>query len=408
MAAMLWPWLARHGPGSPDRPRFGVLFVTANLNVGGAQRSLVNLLCAWPAPVPAAVAVMGPCACDDHASRLAAVGILLEPVTAARRIDRISGLLDLVEARGVATVCFWNADPAVKLAVSRVLAGGPVRLVDVSPGPMLLQELDSARQAQWLLAWSRADYLGALTGFVAKYAGGLPEGLPAGRGTVIPNGVPMPPPAPAPPRPALLPAGFDARLAVVTACRMVPSKRVGQMVDVAAALARRVPGASLTLIGGPEPRHLAYWEAVRARAGPSAHFAGPHHRPFAALAGFRAFAMLSVDQGCPNASLEAMAMGLPVVANNDGGTAEQVVDGATGFLVPGDDPEAMAARLAALLADPALAARLGAAGRARARDLFSLDRMVQAYRALLAPDEGGCGAGQARAVQAGAGREGAG
>ncbi|MEW6577868.1 MAG: glycosyltransferase family 4 protein [Chloroflexota bacterium] len=63
--------------------------------------------------------------------------------------------------------------------------------------------------------------------------------------------------------------------------------------------------------------------------------------------------------------LESMAMSRPVVSMDNGGPAETVVDGETGFLVPPDAPDALAGCVVALLRDPALRARLGAAGRAR-------------------------------------------
>jgi len=64
------------------------------------------------------------------------------------------------------------------------------------------------------------------------------------------------------------------------------------------------------------------------------------------------------------AHLEAMACAVPVVSTNVGGPAETVLDGETGLLVPPRDPEALAAAVRRLLADPGLRARMGAAGRA--------------------------------------------
>ncbi len=118
------------------------------------------------------------------------------------------------------------------------------------------------------------------------------------------------------------------------------------------------------------------------------HLAGPDHRTTGFLSRFAAFYMVSLGQGCPNASLEAMACGLPVVANPDGGTAEQVIDGLTGRLVsdPGCDAR-YAARLAEalrdLLAAPARAAAMGAAARHHVRTRFSMGAMAQAYRVAL-------------------------
>ncbi|MFM7102821.1 MAG: glycosyltransferase [Verrucomicrobiota bacterium] len=74
--------------------------------------------------------------------------------------------------------------------------------------------------------------------------------------------------------------------------------------------------------------------------------------------------------------LEAMCLGLPVVATRLGGSLEQVVEGETGFLVPPSDPVALADRLELLLGDEALRRRLGAAGRQRILDHFPLAGMV--------------------------------
>jgi glycosyltransferase involved in cell wall biosynthesis len=76
--------------------------------------------------------------------------------------------------------------------------------------------------------------------------------------------------------------------------------------------------------------------------------------------------------GMPNAVLEAMACGVPVVATAVGGTPEAVVDGDTGWLVAPGDIEATTDRIARLLRDPAMRRRMGDAGRERAVAVFSV------------------------------------
>ena len=71
--------------------------------------------------------------------------------------------------------------------------------------------------------------------------------------------------------------------------------------------------------------------------------------------------------------LEAAAAGKPVVAFNDGGIPEIVVDGQTGFLVETGDRSALAAALLRLLGDGALARRMGEAGRERTAQHFRPD-----------------------------------
>ncbi len=82
--------------------------------------------------------------------------------------------------------------------------------------------------------------------------------------------------------------------------------------------------------------------------------------------------------------LEAMASSRPVVATAPGGPSETVADGETGYLVPPSDPAALAAALERLVADPALRARMGSAGRRRVSESFSMDRYVREFEDLYA------------------------
>jgi glycosyltransferase involved in cell wall biosynthesis len=102
------------------------------------------------------------------------------------------------------------------------------------------------------------------------------------------------------------------------------------------------------------------------------------------LASVDVFAMVSEPSGCPNASLEAMAAGLPVVATDHGGVKEQVVHGVTGLVVPRGDATALGDAASELARDPLRRERMGDAGHARARERFSIERMTAAYaRAVL-------------------------
>jgi glycosyltransferase involved in cell wall biosynthesis len=95
------------------------------------------------------------------------------------------------------------------------------------------------------------------------------------------------------------------------------------------------------------------------------------------LASCDLFVLPSLFEGLPLSVLEAMAAGKPVIASAIGGTDEAVVHGETGLLVPPGDSTALAAAVRTLLADPALAQRLAAAGKARVQQEFSAETMVQ-------------------------------
>jgi glycosyltransferase involved in cell wall biosynthesis len=89
-----------------------------------------------------------------------------------------------------------------------------------------------------------------------------------------------------------------------------------------------------------------------------------------------------VTEGIPNAIVEAMACGLPVVAAGCGGIPEAVTDGVEGFLVPPRDPEAMARALLRLGQDASLRRRMGQAGRRRVISAFTQEREHEMFFAM--------------------------
>ncbi len=95
-----------------------------------------------------------------------------------------------------------------------------------------------------------------------------------------------------------------------------------------------------------------------------------------------AFVLPSLSEGLSMALLEAMAAGKAVVATDVGGNPEVVVDGETGFLVPPRDADALAAKICLLLEDNLQSRRLGENGRARVRQCFSFQAMVNKYQDL--------------------------
>ena len=112
------------------------------------------------------------------------------------------------------------------------------------------------------------------------------------------------------------------------------------------------------------------------------HFLGWRTEMAPIYAALDIFLMPSLWEGFGLVLLEAMAQGVPVVGSAVSAIPEVVADGETGLLVPPRDPVALAEALAALLADPARRAAMGAAGRARLEAEFSPARMVGATAAL--------------------------
>jgi glycosyltransferase involved in cell wall biosynthesis len=93
-------------------------------------------------------------------------------------------------------------------------------------------------------------------------------------------------------------------------------------------------------------------------------------------------ALSSLQENAPMVIIEAMAAAKPVVATRVGGVSHLVSEGATGFMVPAGDDEAMAGRLIQLLDDEELRQRLGRRAREVARERHALDQVAASYHAL--------------------------
>jgi glycosyltransferase involved in cell wall biosynthesis len=178
--------------------------------------------------------------------------------------------------------------------------------------------------------------------------------------------------------------------AVVIGCvaRLDPVKDHPGLLRAVHALRGRYPALHLVLIGDGEARASLEALVRSLELEQAVTFVGEvrdgrnHHH------GFDLSVLCSVSEGFPNTLVEAMAAGRPVVATAVGGSIDAVVDGETGLLVPPGSVEQLAAALARLLDEPELRRRLGDAGRARARRLYTasdtiatLERM---YEGLLA------------------------
>jgi glycosyltransferase involved in cell wall biosynthesis len=160
--------------------------------------------------------------------------------------------------------------------------------------------------------------------------------------------------------------------------RLAPQKGHRVLLDALPAIVARVPDLRVVLVGH---EHLLRIEDLRAYArkrGVAGHvtFTGFRDEVPALLAGWDVLVLPSLWEGFGLVLVEAMAAGRPVVASRVGPIPEVVLHGETGLLVEPGDPGQLAAALIELLEQPGLAARLGAAGRRRVAEHFSLDRMV--------------------------------
>ena len=163
---------------------------------------------------------------------------------------------------------------------------------------------------------------------------------------------------------------------VLTVGRLTVMKGQRYLVEAVPALAERVPGVAVVLLGDGHLRAALSAQAEALGVADRVHLAGHRGDARALLDAADVFVLPSRHEGMPLAAMEAMDAGLPVVATDVIGTSEVVAHGETGLLVPPQDPAALAAALGEVLRDPDLRARLGAAGRARYEQCFTSARMA--------------------------------
>jgi len=161
-----------------------------------------------------------------------------------------------------------------------------------------------------------------------------------------------------------------------------PLTLVRAFISLRRRLAPTGPDVRLVMIGSG-PLHTAAVQLLEAEGlGDFAWLPGSRDDVASLLKRIDLFVLASRREGISNTVLEAMASGLPVVASATGGNCELVVPGETGALVAPGDVEGLADACAVYVRDAAARAAHGAAGKVRARERYSLARMVSQYRAM--------------------------
>ena len=175
---------------------------------------------------------------------------------------------------------------------------------------------------------------------------------------------------------------------IVSVSRLAPNRGHEALLAGFRRLLGAMPEARLLLVGKGETRPKLEQLVADLGLAERVIFTGYRERDLPlVLAAADCFALMATgsDESC-RAALEAMAAGRAVVARRVGALPETVVHGETGLLLDDDQPEAVASALAAVLADPARARAMGAAGQRRVEETFtprhSLDIVERVYRSL--------------------------
>jgi glycosyltransferase involved in cell wall biosynthesis len=154
------------------------------------------------------------------------------------------------------------------------------------------------------------------------------------------------------------------------------------LIAAACTVCRDVPDAIFLLIGDGKERPKLEQQVREAGLEENFLFLGCRNDVPDLLAACDLSVLPSESEGLPNAILEAMAAGVPVVATCVGGIPEIIENGQNGLLVPPQNPQALAEAILRILRDSNLAMRLACAGQERTRAHFSFDRVVRELQQL--------------------------
>ncbi len=361
-----------------SRAPMRVLYFVPQLSIGGTELQLLRLVSRLdPAEFLPAVWCPGPWGTVGDSLRAKGVPVFRQALSAKR---------PWTLARAAAMIRAWRPSiyhsfgyGAHWLDVAAAAAAGvPVRLTSRRN----VRHWDPARRARW-----QEKVRNALTTAVTANSRAAAETCAAVEGVlrdavrVIPNGAEIPEET----------GGGGSRRelglpedAFVIGCvaNLKAVKAQSVLLDAFRRIADVHPGAYLVLLGeGPDKAAL---EAQRSRLGldgrvlllDSSVEAGAVYRSL------DLYVHPSSAEGFPNAVLEAMAHGLPVVATAVGGVPELVEDAATGLLVPAGDRTRLAEAVLELAGSPLRRGDMGRRGRSRAQERFSVDAMVRAHASL--------------------------
>jgi glycosyltransferase involved in cell wall biosynthesis len=385
-AAQLYPVAIARSRPTPSAE--AVWLITNNFSTGGAQSSARRLLTGLAqrrGVKVRAFTVEEPLRWPTEGSKaLLRAGVPVTAIAPPHDGNATGAVAQIIAQAAIAPPCavlFWNLIASYKVLLVDALADA-VPVYDVSPGEMyytsLLRYFENPRAGLPYLELQ--DYGARLSGVVVKYHAEMERARALLRTPVhvIANGVPLSE-FPIPRRDLQK----KDRIIFGTAARISPDKHLEDLITAFCVAQSRLPDFKLCIAGRVERGAEAYARNLRRLArGLPVEWVGELADTSAFLAGLDVFTMISEPAGCPNASLEAMAAGLPVIATDFGGASEQVLDGITGRLAPRGDAQSFAEALIELSRDRSRRASFGFAGRERIRLHFSVERMLEGYHQL--------------------------
>ena len=358
---------------APDDKPVAVAHVVQNLDVGGLERVVINLVNHTHTDRYTPVVVtLGDGGTMKHLAQCPVVSCHKSDGFAYTLPTRMAGTFRKYHVK---IVHCHNFSPLIYGAAAGRLAGAAGILYTVHGA-----KTSSRRKQAWVYRLGLVDRVVTVSNDARRIAieqAGLPERVVE---TIV-NGVPLEEYVTAFDREAKRrELGIEGTRPVFgIVARLTPAKDHAMLFDAFAELVRRAPDALLLVVGDGELEYTLERRVDSLAMSESIRFLGRRDDIPDILRAIDVFVLSSHTEGLSVTLLEAMAASLPIVATRVGGNSEVVVHEETGLLVPPSDPALFADAMARLADDRELASAMGRAGRERAREVFSVEAMVDRY-----------------------------
>ena len=366
-------------PCLPGRP-VKVLLVTHDLNIGGLQRVVVDIaLNLDPARYTVSVCVLREGGAFEKELRDAKIMVHRVPATPGK-VDYLAFLKirQLIKDIAPDIVHTHNSQPFIEGALAGVFAGMPA-MVHTDHG----RQFPDKRRYMWM-EWLASHVVSDIISVsddnkasLVKY-----EHISESKIRVIPNGIDE--------KKYRIQVDRIAKRAdlglepdvwpVLGWCgRLSPEKGLIFLIRALRDLSSSYPRLRLLLMGEGVLRNELEAQAEAEGVAPYVRFLGARADVPDVLQVVDVFVLPSLREGLPLVLLEAMAAGVPIVATDVGGNRQAVHEGQNGFLVPSENPAALAQAIRRLIDDETLRTQFSRQARQLFEQHFTIGRMVEQY-----------------------------
>ena len=365
-----------------------IIFLINELGKGGSERQLYLLLkhMDLDAADPLVI-VFNPSALTDYGDNIRALGIQVIPLPSSKNspLKRLLWLIRFLREEKPDVVHSWSAPDNPYAGTAGLFAGVPLRLGSFRDS-LANRGFQSLPKLFQYLAIHTCPILVVNTQSILEEL--LVCGFSANNLFLVKNCVEIPSDSVG----VDLPDSFSGEVQLVgTVCNIRRKKNIHIFIEGFSLLTNYYHNLRGVIVGQPIPDEFDYYQSIQRlikEKGLTEKIFLLGFRDDAPLlvSRFEVFCLLSDFEGTPNAVLEAMAAGRPVIASNTSGIPDLVQDGVTGYLIPPGDATAFASALEKMLNNPHRE-EMGAAGRKRVESNYGCEQaaaqMLQLYQQLL-------------------------